>query len=109
MRWRYRKPYRYRLTHPPKALRNAKLDNIAIVPASMLPLKEIWQAQANTLPERGVLLYHSQKNLRQRKVLACIAEAFKEHGHPVMNLPLEQMRMGVIALFPTFGYGGEDL
>jgi hypothetical protein len=92
MRWRYTRPNRYRITNPPKALRNARLDNIAIVPASLLPLKALWQAQANTLPERGVLLYHSQKNLRQRKILASVAEVFKEHGHPVMNLPLEQMR-----------------
>ena len=93
MRWRYHRPFRSRITHPPKALRNARLDNIAIVPASLLPLKALWQAQANTLPERGVLLYHSQKNLRQRKILASVAAVLKAHGHPVMNLPLEQMRM----------------
>jgi hypothetical protein len=93
MRWGYTRLFRYRITHPPKALRTAKLDNIAIVPASLLPLKARWQAQANTLPERGVLLYHSQKNTRQRKVLASVAAVLKEHGHPVMNLPLEQMRL----------------
>ena len=38
MRDRYTRSYRYRLTNPPKALLNAQLDNIAIVPASMLPL-----------------------------------------------------------------------
>jgi hypothetical protein len=92
MRQTFTRPYRYRITHPPKALRNARLDNIAIVPASLLPLKEIWQTQANNLPERGVLLYHSQKNMRQRKILASVAAVFKEHGHPVMNLPLEQLR-----------------
>jgi hypothetical protein len=38
MRYRFNRGYRYRLTNPPKAILNARLDNIAIVPASMLPL-----------------------------------------------------------------------
>jgi hypothetical protein len=36
MRYRYKKPFRYRLPNPPKALLKARMDNIAIVPASML-------------------------------------------------------------------------
>jgi hypothetical protein len=40
MRYRYNRGYRYRLTNPPKAILNARLDNIAIVPASMLPLTQ---------------------------------------------------------------------
>ena len=39
MRDRDNRGYRYRLTNPPKALLKTRLDNIAIVPASMLPLK----------------------------------------------------------------------
>ena len=84
-----RKPFRYTLTHPPKALLNAKLDNIAIVPASMLPLKSLWQMAANTLPRGGVLLCHSQRNPRQRKLLERVGESLKQHGHAVMNLPIE--------------------
>jgi hypothetical protein len=53
--------YRYRLTNPPKALLKARMDNIAIVPASMLGLKALWQVAANTLPTGGVLLCHSQQ------------------------------------------------
>ena len=89
MRNAYRKPFRYTLTHPPKALLNAKLDNIAIVPASMLPLKSLWQMAANTLPRGGVLLCHSQRNPRQRKLLERVGETFRAHGHAVMNLPIE--------------------
>ena len=40
MRYFYNKPYRYRLTRAPRAIRRATLDNIAIVPASMLAGKE---------------------------------------------------------------------
>ena len=85
------KPFRYTLTHPPKALVNAKLDNIAIVPASMLPLKSLWQMAANTLPRGGVLLCHSQQNTRQRKLLERVEETLRQQGHAVMNLPIEQV------------------
>jgi len=59
MRHSYNRGYRYRLTNPPKALLKARLDNIAIVPASMLGLKALWQTAANTLPQGGVLLLNS--------------------------------------------------
>ena len=91
MRNAYRKPFRYKLTNPPKALLKAKLDNIAIVPASMLPLKSLWQMAANTLPQGGVLLCHSQQNTRQKKLLERVEESLKQHGHAVMNLPVEQV------------------
>jgi hypothetical protein len=91
MRNAYTKPSRYTLTHPPKALLKAKLDNIAIVPASMLPLKSLWQLAANTLPQGGVLLCHSQQNRRQRKLLERVEETFRAQGHAVMNLPIERV------------------
>ena len=91
MTYRYNRGYRYRLTNPPKALLKARLDNIAIVPASMLPFKTTWQKAANTLPRRGVLLCHSQKNMRQRKLLERVEEVLKRFGYAVMNLPMEQV------------------
>ena len=86
-----KKPFRSPLTNPPKALLKARLDNIAIVPASMLGLKALWQTAANTLPQGGVLLCHSQQNTRQRKLLERVGETFRQHGHAVMNLPVEQV------------------
>jgi hypothetical protein len=56
------------LTNPPKALLKARLDNIAIVPASLLGLKALWQTTANTLPQGGVLLCHSPQNSRWREI-----------------------------------------
>jgi hypothetical protein len=91
MRNRYNRGYRYRLTNPPKALLNAHLDNIAIVPASMLPFKTTWQKTANKMPKRGVLLCHSRKNTRQKKLLERVEEIFKRLGYAVMNLPIEQV------------------
>jgi hypothetical protein len=91
MRYRLNRSYRYRFTNPPKALFNARLDNIAIVPASLLGLKALWQTTANTLPQGGVLLCHSQRNTRQRKLLERVEETFREQGHAVMNLPIERV------------------
>jgi esterase/lipase len=90
MRYKYNRGYRYRLTNPPQALLKARLDNIAIVPASMLGLKALWQTTANALPQGGVLLCHSQQNTRQKKILERVGETFREHGHAVMQLPVEQ-------------------
>jgi hypothetical protein len=91
MSYVYTKPYQYRLTHPPKALLKARLDNIAIVPASLLGLKALWQTAANTLPQGGVLLCHSQQNTRQRKLLERVGETFREHGHTVRHLSMGEV------------------
>jgi hypothetical protein len=91
MRYRFNRGYRNTLTNPPKAIRDARLDNIAIVPASLLGLKALWQTAANTLPQGGVLLCHSRQNTRQRKLLERVEESLKQHGHSVMNLPVEHV------------------
>jgi hypothetical protein len=56
----------------------------------MLPLKALWQKVANRLPQGGVLLYHSQKNTRQTKLLERVEKVLKQQGYAVMNLPMEQ-------------------
>jgi hypothetical protein len=86
MRHRLNKGYRYRLTNPPKALLKARLDNIAIVPASMLPLTEILKAKVNTLPKGGVFLCYARENTRQRKILERVEETFREQGHAVKSM-----------------------
>jgi hypothetical protein len=91
MRDRYTRSYRYRLTNPPKALLNAQLDNIAIVPASMLPLTETLKEKVNTLPKGGVFLCYAQENSRQRKILERVEETFREHGHVVRRLSLREV------------------
>ncbi len=81
----------YRLTRPPQALLRAPLDNIAIVPASMLPLQQALQELINNLPQGGVFLCHSQTNARQRKLLERVGETFRRHGHPVKAMSTEQI------------------
>jgi len=47
-----------RLSKPPRSLRRSAvpLDNVALVPASLLPFKSVWQAIANHLPHGDMLI-----------------------------------------------------
>ena len=80
--------YRYRLTNPPQALLKARMDHIAIVPASMLPLTETLKEKVNTLPKGGVFLCYAKENSRQRKILERVEETFREHGHTVRSMSM---------------------
>jgi hypothetical protein len=91
MRHRHNRSYKYRLTNPPKALLKARLDNIAIVPASMLPLTQALKEKANTLPKGGVFLCYAKENIRQRKILERVEETFREHGHAVRSMSVGEV------------------
>src|SRR5207248_10129963 len=91
MRDRITRSYRYRLTNPPQALLKARMDNIAIVPASMLPLTETLKEKVNTLPKGGVYLCYAQENTRQRRILARVEETFREHGHAVRSMSIGEV------------------
>jgi len=79
------------LTNPPKVLLKARLDNIAIVPASMLPLTETLKEKVNTLPKGGVFLCYAQENSRQRKILERVEETFREQGHAVKSISMGEV------------------
>jgi hypothetical protein len=91
MRYRHNRGYRYRLTSPPKALLKARMDNIAIVPASMLPLTQTLKEKVNTLPKGGVFLCYAQENSRQRKILERVEETFRQQGHVVRRLSMQEV------------------
>jgi len=91
MRYRYNRGYRYRITNPPKALLNARLDNIAIIPASMLPLTKIVKEKVNTLPKGGVFLCYAKENTRQRKILERVEVTFREQGHAVTSMSVGEV------------------
>src|SRR2546425_7920299 len=74
---------------PPHALKHARLDNIALVPASLLPLKGTYQPIANQLPRGSVLCVPGTQ--KQRTIMATVTTFFKEHGHTVITMPLENI------------------
>jgi peptidase E len=69
----------------------ARLDNIAIVPASMLPFTKTIQEVLTNLPQRAVFLCHAEENTRQRKVLERVEKTFRQQGHVVMNLSMREV------------------
>src|SRR2546423_12655604 len=77
----------YQLTRPPRAIRKAKLDNIALVPASLLFQKGKYQTIANNLPGEGVLICRIEKKERITQVLERVALFFRQQGHTVKILP----------------------
>jgi hypothetical protein len=91
MRYRYTRSYKYRFTNPPKALLKARLDNIAIVPASMLPLTPLLKEKVNMLPKGGVFLCYAKANSRQQKILERVEETFREQGHAVRRMSVGEV------------------
>jgi hypothetical protein len=74
---------------PPKVLRKVRLDNIALVPASLLPLKGTYQPLANRLPTGSVLVVPG--TLRQQQIMEKVRSFFQDHGHQVISMPIEKI------------------
>ena len=66
----------YHIGRPPRAIRKAKLDNIALVPASLLPQKGKYQTIANNLPKGGVLICQTEQKHRISAILENVAACF---------------------------------
>ena len=77
----------FHFTQPPKAVRKARLDNIALVPASLLFQKRKYQTIANNLPKGGVLICQTEQKHRISAILENVAAFFRQNGHFVKSLP----------------------
>ena len=80
-------------TPPPKALRRAKLDNLAIVPASLLPHKDAWQALANTLPDGTTLIVLPRERTPARRALERISDDLSSRGSRVATVEQDACRL----------------
>ena len=80
----------YHLIKPPRAVRKARLDNLALVPASLLPFKEQYQQIANELPQGATLILLPSPLKQQRRTCEKVAANLRERGHRVMTLPVER-------------------
>ncbi len=87
---RYPRPYQFR--RHPRALRKAKLDNLAMVPASLLPFKEQWQEVANSKAAEEVLIVLPTLEQRSRRLVEQVATQLREKGHAVTMLAAEQFQ-----------------
>jgi hypothetical protein len=77
---------------PPRAIRSAKLDNLALVPGSLLPFKARWQAMANSLAAGEVLIVLPDKSTPARSTLESVASSMRAKGRRVTILPVESLR-----------------
>jgi hypothetical protein len=82
------------LVPPPSALRRQSviLDNIALVPASLLPYKATYQAMANTLPRGDVLIVLPAPASREYHTMAKVKAVFEAKGHRVTTTPADRVR-----------------
>jgi hypothetical protein len=83
-----------RLAPPPHALRRqgVRFDNIALVPASLLPYHRRYQTIANALPHGTVLLVWPRTRPAQRRLLVRLASGFAARGHPLATRTPEEVR-----------------
>jgi len=81
-------------TRPPRTLRRPgiRLDNVALVPASLLPNKKQWQQIANGLSKDGVLIILPSGETPPRKTLQTVGALLTAHGHRVTTIPAQSFK-----------------
>src|SRR5438552_268012 len=78
-------------SEPPARLKKARLDNIALVPASLLSSKDhTYQPLANRLPKGSILCVETQSP-RHKRILARVSAFLREHGRQVITVPIERL------------------
>ncbi len=84
---------RLHLHRPPRALRwrHVGLDNIVLVPASLLPHKATYQALANTLPRGELLIVLPSQNTTGQHLLHTVATLWRAKGRRVTVLDVDQL------------------
>ena len=80
-----------RVTRAPRTLRRRKveLDNVALVPASLLPYKEAWQQLANELPQGSVLIITPLAGPKPA-TMEKVTTRLRARGHRVRTLPAQR-------------------
>jgi hypothetical protein len=81
----------YRIVKPPAAVRRARLDNIALVPASLLKHQGKYQTIARNLPKGSILICATPQQPRITRILNLVASFFRGHGHFVKTLPYSML------------------
>ena len=83
-------PASYHIGEPPARLKKAHLDNIALVPASLLLSKDVtYLPVARRLPTGSVLCVSGTP--RQQRIITQVTQFFRSHGHQVFTLPLDRI------------------
>ena len=85
-----------RFTTAPKALRRRRVapDNVALVPASLLPYKEHWQRVANELPSGSVLVCVPMNDDKPRQPYLAVARTLRKKGFTVRAVNARHVAAG---------------
>ncbi len=77
----------------PRALRRPQvsLDNVALVPAHLLPRRAEYQALANQFPAAAILLVLPPVGSPERATMARVAATFRAQGRRVTVLTEERL------------------
>jgi hypothetical protein len=71
-----------------------KLNNLAVVPASLLPFKVKWQAMANNLPQGTVLVVLPRTNGTARQSAEMVVSYLRAEGRAVAVMAAERITPG---------------
>ena len=84
---------RLHLHRPPRVLRrrHVRLDNIALVPANLLPRKAAYQTLANNLPPGDVLIVLPTDNPQEQRTLQTVATLWRAKGCRVTVVAADQL------------------
>ena len=74
---------RVTFTRPPRALRRVRPDNVALVPANLLPFKAVYQQIANDLPAGATLIVLPKAHGKPGHALGNVAHLLAARGHQV--------------------------
>lgn len=85
----------FRFAPPPRALRRARADNLVLVPASLLPFKEQYQAVANNLPAGATLIVTPKAPGKPGQTLGNVAHQLAAKGHQVKVVTAAQLAVAV--------------
>jgi hypothetical protein len=79
-----------RTTRGLEALRRARLDNITLVPASLLPFKEQWHQLANSMPTGEVLFVVPEDETPLRQTMRQLVPQLRARGRHITAIPAGQ-------------------
>jgi hypothetical protein len=79
---------------PTRTLKRATSDNLALVPASLLPFKAAWQRLANELPIGSTLIILPPSESPRSEALERIRTSFEAMGRSVKILPASEVTGG---------------
>ncbi len=84
---------RYRSADPPRGLRrrHVRLDNIALLPGDMLPLRATWEKIAGNLPEGSTLIVLPSSQHPHRRIYEAVATSLRALGRPIRLITAEQV------------------